>query len=107
MLAFREMGRIGRDRQAVDLERIEASSRVVYDARDNLVQGRADPVTIADCAHEPCPEGPVTIAFVTQTRLKHEGKWVQIPEFHIVCRRLLGRLSSMARFHCGGPLEVD
>jgi hypothetical protein len=49
----------------------------------------------------------VTIAFVTQTRLKHEGKWVQIPEFHIVFRRLLGRLSSMARFHCGGPLEVD
>jgi hypothetical protein len=56
VLAFREMGRIGRDRQAVDLERIEASSRVVYDARDNLVQGRAEPVTIADCAHEPVPK---------------------------------------------------
>ncbi len=49
----------------------------------------------------------MAIEFVTQTRLKHEGTWARAPEFHIVFRRLLGRLSSMARFHCGAPPEVD
>lgn len=107
VLAFREMGSIGRSRQAVALAQIETSCHIVYDARDNLVRGRAEPVTLADCAREPCLESPVTIEFLTPTRLKHEGRWVQVPEFHIVFRRLLGRLSSMARFHCGGPLEVD
>ena len=50
---------------------------------------------------------PLTIEFLTQTRLKHEGRFVRTPEFHILFRRLLGRLSSLSRFHCGAPLEVD
>ncbi|MGH8011944.1 MAG: CRISPR system precrRNA processing endoribonuclease RAMP protein Cas6, partial [Candidatus Binataceae bacterium] len=113
VVALREMDRIGRGRRAVELSRIEAidprsnSASVVYDARDNVVNGAGLPLTLEDCARQPCPRGPVTIEFVTQTRLKHEGSWARIPEFHIVFRRLLGRLSSLARFHCGVPLDVD
>jgi len=113
VVALREMDRIGRGRRAIELARIEAvdasgaSPRVVYDAGDNIVRGIGSPMTLEDCAREPIPRGPVTIEFVTQTRLKHEGSWARLPEFHIVFRRLLGRLSSMARFHCGGPLDVD
>jgi CRISPR/Cas system endoribonuclease Cas6 (RAMP superfamily) len=47
------------------------------------------------------------VRYVTQTRLKHEDGFVRRPEFQVVFRRLLGRLSSLARFHCGAPLEVD
>ena len=47
------------------------------------------------------------IEFLTQTRLKHEGRFVRTPEFQILFRRLLGRLSSLSRFHCGAPLEAD
>lgn len=113
VVALREMDRIGRGRRAVELARIEASdlwntpTRIVYDARDNVVRGKGSPLTLEDCAREPSPHGLVTIEFVTQTRLKHEGSWARVPEFHIVFRRLLGRLSSMARFHCGRPLDVD
>ena len=113
VVALREMNRIGRGRRAIELMRIEASDlrntskRIVYDARDNTVRGIGSPLTLEDCACEPYPRGPVTIEFVTQMRLKHEGTWVRLPEFHIVFRRLLGRLSSMARFHCGGPLDID
>ena len=32
---------------------------------------------------------------------------MRTPEFQILFRRLLGRLSSLSRFHCGAPLEVD
>ncbi len=113
VVALREMDRIGRGRRAIELARIEAvdasgaSPRVIYDAGDNVVRGKGSPLTLADCAHEPIPRSPVTIEFVTQTRLKHEGSWARVPEFQIVFRRLLGRLSSMARFHCGAPLDVD
>ena len=47
------------------------------------------------------------IDFVTQTRLKHESRFVRTPEFQILFRRLLGRLSSLSRFHCGAPLKAD
>jgi hypothetical protein len=49
----------------------------------------------------------VRVRFLTQTRLKHADGFVRRPEFHVLFRRLLGRISSLARFHCGGPLDVD
>jgi CRISPR-associated endoribonuclease Cas6 len=125
VVALREVDRIGRGRHAVELQRIDAlaadgsKSGVVYDAAENLVHGAAPSVTLEDCALFPCPrsvtgegrEGgsaeALTIEFVTQTRLKHEGRFVSRPEFQILFRRLLGRLSSLSRFHCGAPLEVD
>ena len=45
--------------------------------------------------------------FTTQTRLKHEGVFARRPDFQVLFRRLLGRLSALARFHDGGPLEVE
>jgi hypothetical protein len=82
-------------------------ARVVYSAADNLVRGGADTITLEDCAALPLPQGPLTIEFLTQTRLKHEGRFIRQPVFQVVFRRLLGRLSSLARFHCSAPLEVD
>ncbi|MGA9725091.1 MAG: CRISPR system precrRNA processing endoribonuclease RAMP protein Cas6 [Candidatus Binatus sp.] len=111
VVALREVNQMGRGRQAVELRRIEAlcrranESRVVYTASENLVRGSADSISIGVC--DPVPDGPLTIEFLTQTRLKHEGRFVRTPEFQILFRRLLGRLSSLSRFHCGAPLEVD
>jgi hypothetical protein len=113
VVALREVDRVGRGRRTVELERIEALSavsgetRIIYDAADNLVHGTADSITLEDCAALPLPEGPLTIEFLTQTRLKHEGRFIRHPVFHVAFRRLLGRLSSLARFHCGAPMEVD
>jgi hypothetical protein len=45
--------------------------------------------------------------FVTQTRPKHDGAFARRPEFQLLFRRLLGRLSALARFHGDGPLDVD
>jgi len=72
-----------------------------------LVRGAADSITLEECATLPLPQGPLTIDFLTQTRLKHEGRFIRHPDFQVVFRRLLGRLSSLARFHCGAPLDVD
>jgi hypothetical protein len=112
VVALREVNRIGRGRQAVELQRIDAlgasadRSRVVYTASENLVCGSAESISVEQCSGE-APPGPLTIEFLTQTRLKHEGRFVRTPEFQILFRRLLGRLSSLSRFHCGAPLEAD
>jgi hypothetical protein len=112
VVALREVDRIGRGRRAVELRRIDALSlngeaRPVYEATDNLVRGAAPSVTPEDCAAMPAANGSLTIEFLTQTRLKHEGRFVRHPEFQILFRRLLGRLSSLSRFHCGAPLDVN
>jgi CRISPR-associated endoribonuclease Cas6 len=80
--------------------------RVLYDAKDNLVRGAATSIRLEDCATIPPPHS-LTIKFVTQTRLKHQSRFVRRPEFQILFRRLLGRLSSLSRFYCGAPLDVD
>ena len=81
--------------------------RIVYNAADNLVRGTSEPITLDDCAKLPMPEGRLTLEFLTQTRLKHEGRFIRRPQFQVVFRRLLGRLSSLARFHCGISLELN
>lgn len=112
VVALREVNRIGRGRQAVELQRIDAigtgtgQPRVVYTAAENLVHGSADSISLEAFAGD-VPDSRLTIEFLTQTRLKHEGRFVRTPEFQILFRRLLGRLSSLSRFHCGAPLDVD
>ena len=99
--------------RAVTLRRIDAAQPLsderaaVYSAEDNLVRAHDLAITIDDCARVPCPERGVRVVFLTQTRLTHDGGLARRPEFHIVFRRLLGRLSSLARFHGDGPLDVD
>ena len=113
VVALREVNTLGRGRRAVELSRIEAldpitgNARLVYDAHENLVRESGAVLSLDDCAGAPLPESVAAVEFLTQTRLKHEGRFVRTPEFQILFRRLLGRLSSLSRFHCGAPLEVD
>jgi hypothetical protein len=39
--------------------------------------------------------------------LWHDGGFARRPDFHVVFRRLLGRLSSLAHFNGPGPLDLD
>jgi hypothetical protein len=113
VVALREVNQMGRGRHAIDLQRIDAFGtgavefRPVYGASENLVRGSAPGITLEDCDLTPVPQCPLTIEFLTQMRLKHEGRFVRRPEFQILFRRLLGRLSSLSRFHCDAPLDVN
>jgi hypothetical protein len=113
VVTFRDMDRIGRGRRRVRLRRLEAvcplggESELVYAAESNVVTPRQPSVTLADCAIVPCPSNTMAVTFVTQTRLKHAGAFARRPEFQVFFRRLLGRLSALARFHGPGPLDVD
>ena len=111
VVTFREMDGLGRGRRAVGLRRIDVvhpltgDSQSVY-AEQNLVRAHDVSLSLADCATLPAPD-QVRIHFLTQTRLKHEGAIVRRPEFHVVFRALLRRLSSLALFHCDTRLDVD
>ena len=113
VVTLREVDRIGRGRRRIALRRIDAvdplrgTCELAYSDQDSLVRNIEHSVTLAACAALPCPETGVRIRFLTQTRLKHGETFVRRPEFHVVFRRLIGRLSALARFHGGSPLDVD
>jgi hypothetical protein len=113
VVTLRELDAIGRGRRTVRLKRIDLvhplreTTEPAYLAEDNVVRVTDGSVTLADCAAIPCPLPGVRVRFVTQTRLVHDASLVHRPEFPVLLRRLLGRLSSLARFHCGAPLDVD
>ncbi|MCR4401691.1 MAG: CRISPR system precrRNA processing endoribonuclease RAMP protein Cas6 [Firmicutes bacterium] len=55
-----------------------------------------------------CPLVPrVTVAFRTMTRLKFQGGLEDRPEFHVLARSLLRRVSSLLYFHHGTRLDMD
>jgi CRISPR-associated endoribonuclease Cas6 len=45
--------------------------------------------------------------FLTPTRLIFDRQLVTVPEFHILIRNLLRRLSNLAYFHCDSELDLD
>lgn len=113
VVTLREVDRIGRGRRAVTLRRMEAvhpltgASHVAYDCGDSVVRPGDLSISLGECFAVPAPAGAARVRFVTQTRLKQEGRFARRPDFHVLFRRLLGRLSSLARFHGPGPLKVD
>ncbi len=113
VVALRELQGIGRGRHPVALRSIEAVTPLsgrrtpVYSEEDHLVRAHDDSVSLAGCEGLVPPSGPVTLRLLTYTRLKHESEWARRPEFHVLFRRLLSRLSSLALFHCGTRLDLD
>ncbi|MEW6229930.1 MAG: CRISPR system precrRNA processing endoribonuclease RAMP protein Cas6, partial [Bacillota bacterium] len=49
----------------------------------------------------------LTVSFETMTRLKFEGSLNDRPEFHVLIRSLLRRISSLLYFHHGTKLDMD
>lgn len=114
--ALQRMGRagLGSTQARFELTRItslEGRHRwVCYD----VIQGwqRAyipQPVGLGAFANS-VPEGTATsleLDFVTPTRLVHQGRPVQIPEFHITLRALARRLQQLLQHHGDTALDAD
>lgn len=121
IVAFKELGAVGlgRGRGHFSLKQIEllnpfnGNSIRIYSGEDEMVRPVDDKVTLKDCRElapqklPPLNSSLLTLSFLTPTRLKHQGHLVDRPDFHIVFRALLRRLSSLALFHCGTKLDLD
>jgi hypothetical protein len=117
ILAFQELGRsgIGKPRGKYALQRITAvhpwkgTRQLVYDGVEVRMGERELRVTPADVTTRAAalPTRQLTLRFLTPTRIKYRGQYVRQPEFHVVVRGLLRRISSLAYFHCGHLWETD
>lgn len=67
----------------------------IEDLLDGASEGRADEVD------------RVTVRFQTPCRLVRGAELTERPDFHVLFRSLLRRMSSLAYFHCGSDLDLD
>ena len=117
IVVFRELGRmgLGRGRGKYVLQRIAAvnpldgTETLVYEGAGAVVWDQDLSVGYAEVearARE-LSEERVTVRFLTPTRIKHQGRYVVHPEFHVLVRAILRRVSSLSYFHCGERWETD
>lgn len=109
LMSFEELGRAGVGRPAgrYALRGVYAcppwgAEQQIFDGAE--VRPAADPGAswpeLAARA-ELLPGDRLTLRFLTPTRLKYQRGYVERPEFHMLLRALLRRLSALALFHCG------
>lgn len=117
IVVFRELGNqgIGRGRGKYNLYQVEAvqplsrAQERIYSATDEMVCHSQLEVSFQDIERhaEEMPGDQVTLRFLTPTRLKHEGRFISQPPFHVIIRNVLRRVSSLYYFHCGEQWEFD
>ncbi|RME76323.1 MAG: hypothetical protein D6784_06135, partial [Chloroflexi bacterium] len=96
---FRELGRVGlgKQRGKYRLEQVTAlspsgqASRPIYRAGDETIHAGDNPVTIETILARSAtlPADRLTLQFLTPTRLKHQGRWVnEGPPFAVLVKAL-------------------
>jgi len=121
VVVFCELGKVGigwkRGKYALQqisaVQPLKGAEAVIYDGTDLLVSGEDLSVGYPEIEEQGCRLGerlgadPVTVNFLTPTRLKHGGRYVECPDFHVLVRAILRRASSLYYFHCGQRWETD
>lgn len=116
VVALREMGRagLGRGRVRWHLHKIEdrvpGGRRLLYDGAtedERLVCSATIHRGLEGNAVADGITRQVNLRFETPTRLRFSGHLTGKPEFHVLVRNLLRRLSALAIYHCDFGLEVD
>jgi len=117
IVVFRELGKVGlgrgrgkyRLREVAAVQPLDGAEETIYSAADEMVCDRDLSVGYAEVEAQAreLSDGKVTVNFLTPTRMKHEGRFVDRPEFHVLVRNILRRVSSLYYFHCGERWETD
>ena len=117
IVVFRELGNrgLGRGRGKYSLHEVGAVQPLsgvqerIYSATDEMVCHSQLEVSFQDIERraEEMPGDKVTLRFLTPTRIKHEGRFISQPPFHVIVRNVLRRVSSLYYFHCGEQWEFD
>lgn len=111
IVAFKELGTIGlgRGRGKYSLEDVNCEGKQIYSCREEVLRDGGERIGLSKILDETrgYPGDRLTIDFITPTRLKSDKKCVLTPEFHILARSLLARISSLSYFHCNEELSID
>ena len=112
LVSFRELGEmgIGKGRGRFQLTHVRADNgESIYDGESQMVHNLDNARSFDDIRRETesQPTDVLTLRLVTPTRITHEGALTDQLPFHVFWRRLIGRISALAYFHCGESLEMD
>lgn len=112
LVSFRELGEmgIGKGRGRFQLAHVRGDDgESIYDGDTQMVHNLNNALSFDDIGRkaEPAPEEELTLRLITPTRITHEGALTDKLPFHVFWRRLIGRISALAYFHCGESLEMD
>ncbi len=106
---FIELGKIG-----IGKKRTKFTLKEVRDFKDNLIYDSISE-TMRNIDSSFCCEikefnktiSTLKLTFLTPTRIKYNGHYTDNPEFHIIIRALLRRISALLYFYCDQELKVD
>ena len=112
LVSFRELGEIGigKGRGRFQLTQVLTDGgESIYDSETQMVHNRDNALNFDEIQRESAslPTDTLTVHLLTPTRITHEGQLTDKLPFHLFWRRLIGRISALAYFHCGESLELD
>ena len=104
--AFEELGNmgLGRGKGKYRIDKVRSGEEVIYIADTRTLR---EPVRSTTRVSQGEPAKGLSLSFLTPTRIKYEEQLAPAPEFHMLIRNLLRRISSLSYFHGGEKLEVD
>ncbi|ARU61523.1 hypothetical protein CBW65_11265 [Tumebacillus avium] len=110
--AFEVLGSvgIGKERRPYILHRVEVidvqsgSAFLIYDAKSKRIRHKEVLVTGKELLERSSKisEDTVTVSFTTPLRIKWKGHYTATPEFHLLIRNVVRRVSTLLYFHHGG-----
>ncbi len=109
--AFDELGRIGigRGKAGFELVDVVCNGEGIYDAGTRTLGSySSSDLNISFPAPSGAVSEPLTLRFLTPTRIVYGGRLTFDLEFHVLVRNLLRRLSLLSYFHCDAePADWD
>ena len=112
LVSFRELGEIGigKGRGRFQLSHVQTENgESIYDSETQMVHNLNNTFSFDEIQREAAslPTDTLTVRLLTPTRITHEGQLTDKLPFHLFWRRLIGRISALAYFHCGESLDLD
>ena len=80
---------------------------MIYSRRDKTLRDNFRALKIDDLGSFDLSPSTLHLSFLTPTRFKFDGSLSPKPEFHVLFRNLLRRISLLSYFHCGQELALD
>ena len=112
MVSFRELGEsgIGKGRARFQLSQVATDGgESIYDSETQIVHNRNNALSFDEIRDEAAalPTDQLTVRLLNPARITHQGQLTDKLPFHLFWRRLIGRISALAYFHCGESLDLD
>ena len=108
IFVFKELGRIGlgKERGKFFLKSVKDSKgNEVYNGKEETIKNTDSVLNFDDLNSS--LSSPITLNFLTPTRIKSEGKLVTKPTFSQIIHPLISRISLLSQIYCETPLSLD